>query len=73
MFDHLEQIDSYTPGHQIRFGNLNYTKDIRGDLIFDGFKPMIGAPYSHDERDLDLPLDGVQKIPLVAALALDPV
>ena len=21
---HLEQIDSYAPGHQIRFGNLNY-------------------------------------------------
>ena len=34
---HLEQIDSYAPGHQIRFGNLNYTVDIRGDLIFDGF------------------------------------
>ena len=40
---HLEQI-SYAPGHQIRFGNLNYTADIRGDLIFDGFEPMIGAP-----------------------------
>ena len=34
---HLEQIDSYAPGHQVRFGNLNYTADIRGDLIFDGF------------------------------------
>ena len=22
---HLEQIDSYAPGHQVRFGNLNYT------------------------------------------------
>ena len=21
---HLEQIDSYTPSHQVRFGNLNY-------------------------------------------------
>ena len=21
---HLEQIDSYAPGHQIRFGSLNY-------------------------------------------------
>ena len=35
----LEQIDSIAPGHQIRFGNLNYTADIRGDLIFDGFEP----------------------------------
>ena len=26
---HLEQIESYAPGHQIRFGNLNYTALIR--------------------------------------------
>ena len=31
---HLEQIESYAP-HQVRFGSLNYTADIRGDLIFD--------------------------------------
>ena len=41
---HLEQIDSYAPGHQVRFGNLNYMADIRGDLIFDGFGPTPGAP-----------------------------
>ena len=51
---HLEQIDSYAPGHQVRFGNLNYTADIRGDLIFDGFGPALGAPNSHDEHGLDL-------------------
>ena len=34
---HLEQIDSYAPGHQVRFRNLNYTADIRGDFIFNGF------------------------------------
>ena len=34
---HLEQIDSYAPGHQISLGNLNYVADIRGDLIFQGF------------------------------------
>ena len=27
---HLEQIDSYASGHQVRFGSLNYTADIRG-------------------------------------------
>ena len=43
---HLEQIDSRTPGHQVRFGNSNYTTDIRGDLIFDGFGPAPGAPNS---------------------------
>ena len=34
---HLEQIDSYTPGHQISFGNLHYVADIQGALIFGGF------------------------------------
>ena len=29
---HLEQIESYAPGHQVRFGSLNYTTDVRGDL-----------------------------------------
>ena len=29
---HLKQIESYAPGHQVRFRNLNYTADIRGDL-----------------------------------------
>ena len=51
---HLEQIDSYAPGHQVRSGNLNYMADIRGDLIFNGFGPAPGAPDSHDEHDLDL-------------------
>ena len=32
---HLEQIESYAPGHQVRFRSLNCTADIRGDLIFD--------------------------------------
>ena len=28
LVDHLEQIDSYAPDHQINFGNLNYVADI---------------------------------------------
>ena len=48
---HLEQIEGYAPGHQVRFGSLNYTANIRGDLIFDGFEPMSGAPHNHDEHD----------------------
>ena len=47
---HLEQIDSYAPGHQIRFGSLNYIADIRRELIFDGFEPMSGAPHRRDEH-----------------------
>ena len=59
---HLEQIDSYAPGHQVRFGSLNYTTNIREDLIFDGFEPMTGAPNSHDGHDFDLPSDSIRKI-----------
>ena len=44
----LELIDSYAPGHQVRFGNLNYTADIRRDLIFDGFGPTLGASNGHN-------------------------
>ena len=47
---HLEQIDSYAPGHQIRFRNLNYMADICADLIFDGFRPVPGVPDSNDEH-----------------------
>ena len=25
LLGHLEQIESYAPGHQVRFGSLNYT------------------------------------------------
>ena len=39
LLGHLEQIESYTPGRQVRFGSLNFTADIRGDLILDGFGP----------------------------------
>ena len=54
---HLEQIESYAPGHQVRVGSSSYTADIRGDLIFDGFEPMAAAPYHHNELDLNLSLN----------------
>ena len=59
---HLKKIESYAPGHQVRFGSLNYTVDIRGDLIFDGFEPLSGAPHNHDEHDITLSSDSVRKI-----------
>ena len=59
---HLEEIDSYAPGHQFRFGNLNYTADIRGDLIFNGFGPTPRALDSHDVHDLDLLSDSARDI-----------
>ena len=52
---HLEQIESYAPGPRVRFGSLNYTADIRGDLIFDGFEPQPSAPHCRDGYDLALP------------------
>ena len=66
---HLEQINNYAPGHQIRFGNLNYTADIRRDLIFDGFEPAPGVSDSHDEHGLDLLSDNIRDI--VPAVAPD--
>ena len=54
------------------FGSLNYTANIRGDLIFNGFEPMTVAPCRHDEHDLNLSSDCVQEIAPVTTLALDP-
>ena len=71
-FDHLEQIDSYAPGHQVRFGSLNFVADIRGDLIFDRFEPMTVVPCHHDEHDLDLSSGRTQELAPVTALALEP-
>ena len=69
---HLEQIDSRAPGHQLRFRNLNYTADIRGDLIFHGFGPTPGAPNSHDEHGLDLLSDNTWDIAPAMAPDLNP-
>ena len=51
---HLEQIESYAPGRQVRFGSLNFMADIRGDLILDGFEPQPRVPHCHGEHDLAL-------------------
>ena len=69
---HLEQVESYAPSHQVRFGSLNYVTDIRGDLIFDGFEPTAAAPCHRDEHDLNLSSDHTQEIATVSAPALDP-
>ena len=71
-FGHLEQIGSYAPGHQVRFGSLNYVADIRGDLIFAGFETAATAPGHLDEHDLNLPSNRIQEIAPIIALALDP-
>ena len=50
---HLEQIDSYAPGHQISFENLNYVADIRGDLIFKGFTASTTIPHLEEGNPSD--------------------
>ena len=40
---HLEQIDSYALGHQVRFGNLNYMADVTpGKLSYSD--PLLVMP-----------------------------
>ena len=46
---------------------MNYTVDIRGDLIFDGFRPAPRAPNSHVEHGLDLLSDVTRDITPVEA------
>ena len=69
---HLEQIESYAPGHQVRFGSLSYTADLRGDLIFDGFGPMSDAPYSCDKHDVTLSSDNVREIASATTPSINP-
>ena len=57
---HLEQIESYAPGHQVRFGSLNYMADIYGDSIFDEFEPRLSVPHCREGHDLALPPDSAQ-------------
>ena len=66
---HLEQIESYAPGRQVRFGSLNFTADIRGDLILDGFEPQPSVPHCHGKNDLALQPDST----LEAALEPAPI
>ena len=56
---HLEQIDSYALGHQVRFGSLNYVADILGNLIFNGFETATIAPPRSEEHDLNLSSDHI--------------
>ena len=68
---HLDQIESYALGHQVRFGSLNNIADVRGDLIFNGFEPLRCASRGHDEYDLALPSDSVQEIAPATAPTLN--
>ena len=71
-FGHLKQIDSYAPGHQVKFGSLYYVADINGDLTFDGSETAATAHHDLDEHGLNLSSGRIQEIAHVAALALNP-
>ena len=68
---HLEQIGNYAPGHQVRFGSLNYMADIRGDLIFDGFKPQPSAPHCLNGHDIALPPNSALEAAHASVLTID--
>ena len=65
----LERIESYAPDRQVRFGSLNFTADIRGVLILDGFEPQPSVPHCHGKHDLALQPDST----LEAALEPTPI
>ena len=68
----LEQVDSYAPDHQIRFGNLNYVADRRGDLVFDGFAASAATLCPRQGDSLNHLLDLVQGSTPIPTSALDP-
>ena len=50
---------------------MNFTADIRGDLIFDGFEPQPSAPHCHDWHDLALQPDSALEAAHEPAPTLD--
>ena len=46
---------------------MNFTADIRGDLILDGFEPQPSVPHYHDEHDLALQPDSTLETALEPA------
>ena len=68
----MEQIESYAPGHQVRFGSLNYTADIHGDLIFDGFKLQPSVPHCLDGHDIALPPNSSLEAAHASVSTIDP-
>ena len=68
---HLEQIESYAPGHQVWFGSLNYTADVRGNLIFDGFEPQPSVLHCLDGHDIALPPNSALEAAHASVLTID--
>ena len=70
---HLEQIDSYAPGHQISFGNLNYVANVQGDLIFQRFATSTATPALDPELLTESEDGSLEPAGLSAAIELEGV
>ena len=38
---HMEQIESYAPRHQVRFGSLNYTADLHAGAWIESYEMAV--------------------------------
>ena len=72
---HLGRVRSFAPDQEIRFGNLEFSVDSRGDLSFAGLAISSDEPEVSEALTLDLFLDSaLGSIPADdLALSLDPV
>ena len=50
---------------------MNFTADIRGDLILDGFEPQPSVPHGHVKHDLALQSDSTLEAALEPAPIFD--
>ncbi len=50
---------------------MNYTVNLRGDLIFDGFEPQPSAPHCHDGHDIALPLNNALEAAYASVSTID--
>ena len=66
---HLDQVNNFAPQHQIRFGNLEYVTDARGDLIFNGFLALPETPENPEDLTSDSLSDPIPGSVLTLGLA----
>ena len=66
---HLDQVDSFAPQHQIRFGNLEFVADARGDLVLTGYSTLTEAPENPETLTLGSLSDPIPGPTLTSNLA----
>ena len=58
---HRDQIDNFAPEHRIRFVNLEYVADVRGDLVFTGFTTSSRTPMGLAVPALESPSESIYR------------